>query len=144
MADINTWTMAGRIASDPETRTVGDQKVTEFRIACDTSRSKEEDAALFMTCVLWGRDGIIPYLAKGKKILASGNLRQRDYVTQDGNKRSVIECVLRDIDPFFANPRDSVANGNQGNTGTPAPVPEQTPGGSSPEQDEIPFGPSLI
>lgn len=131
MADINTWTMAGRIASDPETRDVGDQKVTEFRVACDTSRSKDEDAAVFMTCVLWGRDGIIPYLAKGKKVLCSGSLRQREWQTQDGQRRSVIELVVREIDPFFANPKSE-------------PREASKPVGSSGGDEDIPFGPSVI
>jgi single-stranded DNA-binding protein len=105
MADLNVWVMNGRIASDPVTKTVGDQKVTEFRIACDTSRSRDEDAAVFITGVLWGRDGILPWLDKGKKVSCTGQLRQREWVTQDGSKRSVTEYVLRDIDPFFANPK---------------------------------------
>jgi single-stranded DNA-binding protein len=125
MADLNVWVVAGRIASDPETRDVGDQKVTEFRIACDTSRKKDEDSALFMTCVMWGQEGKITWLAKGKKVMGSGPLRQREWVAQDGSKRSVIECVLRDIDPFFANPKGEAQP-------TPAPKPPV-------DEDPIPF-----
>jgi single-stranded DNA-binding protein len=112
MADLNVWVMNGRIASDPETKTVGDQQVTEFRVACDTSRKKDEDAAVFITCVLWGRDGILPWLAKGKKVSCTGSLRQREWQAQDGGKRSVIEYVLRDIDPFFANPKTYTGDDN--------------------------------
>jgi single-strand DNA-binding protein len=124
MADLNCWVMNGRIASDPETRPVGDQQVTEFRVACDTSRKKDEDAAVFITCVLWGRDGILPWLAKGKKVSCTGSLRQREWQAQDGSKRSVIEYVLRDIDPFFANPK-----------GEAQPTPAPKPG----VDEEIPF-----
>jgi single-stranded DNA-binding protein len=137
MADLNVWVANGRIASDPETKTVGDQQVTEFRFVCDTSRKKDVDEALFITAILWGREGIVPWLAKGKKISGTGALRQREWHTEDGSKRSVIEWVLRDIDPFFANPK---APSDAGATPAPSPgVPETVP-----MKEEIPFGPSII
>jgi single-stranded DNA-binding protein len=126
MADLNVFVANGRIASEPEIKQIGDQQVTEFRFVCDTSRKKDVDEALFITAILWGREGIVPYLAKGKKVSCTGSLRQREWKTEDGSKRSVIEYVLRDIDPFFANPK---APGDGG--ATPAPKP--------PVDEEIPF-----
>jgi single-strand DNA-binding protein len=91
---------------------------------------------VFITCVLWGRDGILPWLAKGKKVSCTGSLRQREWQAQDGGKRSVIEYVLRDIDPFFANPKGEVRETQP----TPAPA------GAMPADDsyDIPFAPSVI
>jgi single-stranded DNA-binding protein len=131
MADLNVFVANGRIASEPEIKQIGDQQVTEFRFVCDTSRKKDVDEALFITAILWGREGIVPWLAKGKKVSCTGSLRQREWKTEDGSKRSVIEYVLRDIDPFFANPKAAES---------PAP----SPGGSKPDQSDIPFGPSYI
>jgi single-stranded DNA-binding protein len=131
MADLNVWVANGRIASEPEIKQIGDQQVTEFRFVCDTSRKKDVDEALFITAILWGREGIVPYLAKGKKISCTGSLRQREWKTEAGDKRSVIEYVLRDIDPLFANPKGEAQ-------AAPAA------GGSKPDQSDIPFGPSYI
>jgi single-stranded DNA-binding protein len=75
--------------------------------------------------VLWERDAILPWLVKGKKVSCTGSLRQREWQAQDGGKRSVIEYVLRDIDPFFANPKGGDAGA------TPAPKPGV--------DEEIPF-----
>jgi single-stranded DNA-binding protein len=131
MADTNVLVMNARVASDPETRTVGDQKVTEFRLACDTSRRKDDDETLFITGILWGREGLLPYIKKGIKVSCVGSLRQREWVNNEGNKRSVYEYVLREIDPFFGNPKGEAA-------------PTSKPVGSSPDPDEIPFAPSVI
>jgi single-stranded DNA-binding protein len=137
VADLNVWVANGRIASEPEIKQIGDHQVTEFRFVCDTSHKKDVDEALFITAILWGREGIVPWLAKGKKVSCTGSLRPREWKTEDGSKRSVIEWVLRDIDPFFANPK---APGDAAATPAPTPgVPEKVP-----MKEEIPFGPSYI
>ena len=128
MADLNVFVMNGRIATDPETRDVGEQKVMEFRLACDTSRKKDDDSTLWITGIVWNAGGKAPYLTKGRKVSCTGNLRSREWQAQDGSRRSVIEYVIRDIDPFFATPK-----------GESKPV-----GSSGGDGDEIPFGPSYI
>jgi single stranded DNA-binding protein len=103
-SDTNVIVMTGRLVNDPETKDVGDQKVTEFRFAW-TTYVKGADASNYISCVMWGKEGLIQYLGKGKKIILTGSLHYREWVAGDGSKRSVHEIRVRDIDPFFGNPK---------------------------------------
>jgi single-strand DNA-binding protein len=102
MTDYNSWAAMGRIAKDPELRTTPTgQKVLNFTIANNKSfraQGSEEwqSEALFMDCEIWGTyaESMAPKIAKGYSVFIDGRLRQDNWETEDGGKRSRIKCVV--------------------------------------------------
>lgn len=94
--DLNVVVLNGRLTKDPETREVGEQKVTEMRLAF-TSRQKGEEVSNYVNLVMWGSEGVLPYLSRGKQISITGSLRFREWQTQSGERRSVHEVLVRDL-----------------------------------------------
>ena len=128
--DLNVVVLNGRLTKDPETRDVGEQKVTEMRLAF-TSRQKGEEVSNYVNLVMWGSEGVLPYLNRGKQVSITGSLRFREWQSQDGTRRSVHEVIVRDLQLLGGDPK--------GETSTPS-----KPVGSSGGDEDIPFGPSVI
>jgi single-strand DNA-binding protein len=127
--DLNVIVLNGRLTQNAETKDVGEQTVTEFRLAY-TQRVKSEDVSGFINCSMWGHGGVVQYLVKGKQVSITGSLRFREWQAQDGSKRSVHEVSVRDVQ-LLGEKKDV------------APEPSK-PVGSSAGDEEIPFGPSII
>ncbi len=83
MANINRVTVSGRLARDPEVRTIR-EGLTVARIIIavnDTTRSfKGEitEEVLYLECSVWNEDALKAqkYLSKGKAITVDGKLKQ--------------------------------------------------------------------
>lgn len=95
--DINSVILVGRLTRDAELKyTSSGTAVCKFAIAVNRSRKNGEsweDEAHFFDVVLWGRQGeaIHQYLAKGKQVGVTGELRQNRWQTDDGQNRSRVE-----------------------------------------------------
>ncbi|CAN5300288.1 single-stranded DNA-binding protein [soil metagenome] len=109
----------GRLTRDPEQRTTTSGKtIASFSLAVD--RGGESDAADFFDITAWEKLGelVVQYLAKGRRVLVQGRLRQDSWDDKDtGKKRSKVEVVATDV-TFLDGPSDS--NGNSGG-GSSAP-----------------------
>lgn len=112
---INQVILMGRLTRDPEQRTTTTGKtIASFGIAVD--RGGQEDAADFFNVTAWEKLGelVIQYLAKGRRVLVQGRLRQDSWDDKEtGKKQSRIEVVATDV---------TFLDGPSGDSGTGAPA----------------------
>lgn len=122
---INQVILMGRLTRDPEQRTTTTGKtIASFGIAVD--RGGQEDAADFFNVTAWEKLGdlVIQYLAKGRRVLVQGRLRQDTWDDKEtGKKQSRIEVVATDV-TFLDGP-------SGGDSGSGAPASSSNSGSSS-------------
>ncbi len=102
---LNSVYLIGRLVADPELRyTQKGAPVCDFRIACSRRFKNREtgewqEETLFVNIVAWRRQAETAndFLKKGSAVLVEGSLRSRQWETNQGEKRSVIEVVARRI-----------------------------------------------
>lgn len=101
-------TVVGNLVADPELRfTPNGAAVANFRIAStprqfnrDTNQW-EDGEPLFLTCNCWRQlaENVAESLAKGMRVIVTGNLKQRSYQAKDGTDRRVYEIDVQDVGP---------------------------------------------
>jgi single-strand DNA-binding protein len=105
---INQVILMGRLTRDPEQRTTSTGKtIASFSIAVD--RFGQDDSADFFDITAWEKLGelVIQYLAKGRRVLVQGRLRQDSWEDKEtGKKRSRVEVTATDV-TFLDGPSDS-------------------------------------
>lgn len=99
---LNCVTLMGRLVADPELRTTTTGKsVATFRIAVDRSfqRAGEQRQADFITIVAWENTAnfVSRYFSKGSMIAIQGSIQTRQYEDANGNKRTAVEVVAREV-----------------------------------------------
>ena len=114
---INQVILMGRLTRDPEQRTTTSGKtIASFSIAVD--RGGDSDAADFFEVTAWEKLGelVIQYLAKGRRVLVQGRLRQDSWDDKEtGKKRSRVEVTATDV-TFLDSAGDG---GNAGGSSAP-------------------------
>jgi single-strand DNA-binding protein len=109
---INQVILMGRLTRDPEQRTTSTGKtIASFSIAVD--RGGQDDTADFFNVTAWEKLGelVVQYLAKGRRVLVQGRLRQDSWDDKEtGKKQSRIEVVATDV-TFLDGPSNN--NDNQ-------------------------------
>jgi len=108
MPGETTITVVGNLTADPELRyTQQGLAVANFTVA-STPRSFDrktndwkDGEALFMRCSVWREfaEHVAGSLAKGNRVIVTGQLKQRSYETQSGEKRTSWEIEVDDIGP---------------------------------------------
>jgi single-strand DNA-binding protein len=115
---INQVILMGRLTRDPEQRTTSTGKIiANFSIAVD--RGGQDDAADFFDVTAWEKLGelVMQYLAKGRRVLVQGRLRQDSWDDKEtGKKRSRVEVTATDV-TFLDGP-------NGGDTSAPSVAPK--------------------
>ena len=110
---INQVILMGRLTRDPEQRSTSTGKtIASFSIAVD--RGGQEDAADFFNVTAWEKLGelVMQYLAKGRRVLVQGRLRQDTWDDKEtGKKQSRIEVVATDV-TFLDGPSDGNGGGS--------------------------------
>lgn len=105
---INQVILMGRLTRDPEQRTTSTGKtIASFGIAVD--RGGQDDTADFFNVTAWEKLGelVVQYLAKGRRVLVQGRLRQDSWDDKEtGKKQSRIEVVATDV-TFLDGPSDN-------------------------------------
>ncbi|MET9910359.1 single-stranded DNA-binding protein [Streptomyces sp. NPDC006476] len=158
-----TITIVGNLAGDPELRfTPSGAALVKFSVASTprsydkTSGQWQDGTAMFLRCTAW-RDlaqHIAESLTKGMRVVVTGRLRQHNWDTPEGEKRSMLGLEVDDIGPSlrFATAKVERVQRNgapsgpaadawntaapaAGGWGTPAPT---APGGAK-YSDEPPF-----
>ncbi len=103
-----TLTVTGNLTADPELRYTGTGlAVAAFTVAASRrvynqdSGQWEDGDTLFLRCSGWRHlaEHLTESLAKGMRVIVTGRLKQRDYETQDGQKRTVYEVDVDDAGP---------------------------------------------
>ena len=115
---INQVILMGRLTRDPEQRTTTTGKtIASFSIAVD--RGGQEDAADFFNVTAWEKLGelVMQYLAKGRRVLVQGRLRQDSWDDKEtGKKQSRIEVVATDV-TFLDGPNGGDGGGAPASSG---------------------------
>jgi len=93
---LNSCNLQGRITRDAETKVVGKSNVTTFGIANETGFGERKKTSFFEIEV-WGKEGLKPYLLKGKEILVSGEIVQDRWTTQDGKNASKFKLTAFNV-----------------------------------------------
>lgn len=161
-----TLTIVGNLTADPELAyTPTGTGYARFSIAATPRRYDKatdqwvDGETLFLRCVAWRdlAEHVAESLHKGTRVLASGLLRQSNWETGEGEKRTSIDLHVEEIGPSlrFATAKVAKAARDSGrDEGRPAPAdpwatPSATPApsgdrepaaaGSVPGFDEPPF-----
>jgi single-strand DNA-binding protein len=105
-------TVVGNLVADPELRfTPSGQPVATFRVAStprirDNATNEWKDGdSLFLTCNVWRQaaENVAESLQRGMRVLVTGRLKQRNYETKEGEKRTVYEIEVDDVGPSLRN-----------------------------------------
>jgi single-strand DNA-binding protein len=103
---MNKMTLVGNLTADPELRfTTSGKAVAHFTVASTPRRFDREAGTwvdgdtVFLRCNAWGTtaENITESLAKGARVLATGQLTQRTYTDKDGANRTVNELDVEEI-----------------------------------------------
>jgi single-strand DNA-binding protein len=107
-AGDTTLTITGNLTADPDLRYTGTgTPVAAFTVAASrrvydqaTGQWKDGDT-LFLRCSAWRQlaEHIAESLTKGTRVMVTGRLRQREYETSEGDKRTVYEVDADDAGP---------------------------------------------
>ena len=91
---LNKFLVAGRMTADPEIKTIGENRLCKFTIACDRPKRKGD----FFTCTAWNRnaDVIVDWFGKGDMVTLVGTVHIYRY-EKDGQKRSSTEVKVEEI-----------------------------------------------
>ncbi len=97
---LNKFLVAGRMTADPEIKTIGENRLCKFTIACDRPKRKGEETAEtdFFPCTAWNRnaDVIVDWFGKGDMVTLVGTVHNNRY-EKDGQKRSAIEVKVEEM-----------------------------------------------
>jgi len=119
--------VVGHLGSDPEIRmSPSGQKITTFRMACNTRRQGKEKTVWWRVTIFGDRfDKMVPYLKKGSLVFVSGSLNPPEiYEGRDGNRSVSLEIIAETVS-FLPNStrQERPANGQEER-------PEEVPGSS--------------
>ena len=115
-------TVVGNLVADPELRFApAGQPVATFRIAStprirDNATNEWKDGdSLFLTCNVWRQaaENVAESLQRGMRVIVTGRLKQRQYETKEGEKRTVYEVEVDDVGPSLRNASAKVARANR-------------------------------
>lgn len=108
---LNSISVMGRFARDPELRRTGSGKpVTSFTLACDrdfkNSQTGEKEVD-FLDCVAWNSTAelVEKYFRKGQMAVATGRLQIRQYTDKNGQKCRQAEILVSSV--YFCGSKES-------------------------------------
>ncbi|MGO1235634.1 MAG: single-stranded DNA-binding protein [Microbacterium gubbeenense] len=146
MAGETVITVVGNLTADPELRyTQSGVPVANFTIAStprtfDRASGEWKDGeALFLRASVWRdfAEHVAGSMTKGMRVIAQGNLRQRNYETREGERRTSVELDVQEIGPSLryatAQVTRTASSGNSGARGGNN-APGQVPGATQPAQ----------
>jgi single-strand DNA-binding protein len=145
----NTVTLVGNLTDDPELRfTAQGAAVANFRIAVSkrirdpqTNEWKDGDTSFFRVNV-WRQlaENVAESLTRGTRVVVTGTLKMRQWETQEGEKRSVVEIEATEVGPSLkwatakiektsrqGGQGAAASGGGGGDWESSTPVPEEVP-----------------
>lgn len=136
MASFNKVILIGNMTADPELKqTASGISVCSFSIAVNRKFAKDgEQACDFITIQTWRQTAefVSKHFKKGKPILVCGQLQQRTWTDNQGNKRYATEVVADEVS-FVGNNENATETKSQPSTYTPNAY-----GGNNPQFEEVP------
>lgn len=131
--DMNQCNFTGRLAADPESRTLQNgMTVTNFRIAVGW-KSKDKEGVDWVPISTFGKLAEIcqQYLRKGALVRVTGRYKTSEYSDRDGNKQRRTEINADDMQML-----SSKQDGQQAERQAPQ---QQTAYAADDLNDDIPF-----
>ena len=121
---MNQTIITGNLTADIETREIqvrdiGEQHICNFTVACN-----EGERVVFMPVEAWNMPHLPNHLFKGSKVLLSGSLKQDNWETDKGDKRSRIALTAYKVE--FLDPAPSQEIGSARRLGVPG-IAQQAP-----------------
>jgi len=102
----NSVTLVGNLVEDPELRfTASGVAMARIRMAVnrryrDRNNEWQEETSFFGgTCWREVAENVAESLSKGDRVFITGRLEQRNWETNEGEKRSVVELDIQEIGP---------------------------------------------
>lgn len=90
-------TLAGHCGRDAEQKfTPNGKSVTKFSLAVSTGYGDKKQTSWYNVTV-WGKESLTQYITRGKAILVSGEISQREYERRDGTKALSVEVNANNI-----------------------------------------------
>jgi single-strand binding protein len=141
MAGETSITLVGNLTADPELRyTQAGAAVTSFTIAStpkvfDRQAGEWKDGdPLFLRASVWRdfAEHVSQSLTKGTRVVAQGRLRQRQYETREGEKRTSYELDIDAIGPDLRYATAQVARTPRRDAQAPGQVSSPQDGGAVP------------
>ncbi len=106
MSNTNSVTLIGNLVDDPELRfTPSGVAMAKVRFAVNKRYQnrdgewQEETSFFGGTCWRDMAENVAESLQKGLRVIVIGELQQRSWETQEGDKRSVVEVDIKEIGP---------------------------------------------
>lgn len=143
MADA-TVTLIGNCTRDPELKFTGTgTAIATIGLAVSKRYQKNNEwveEVSFFNVTAWGQLGenVAASVEKGTRLVVHGELKQRSYETNDGEKRSVVEVNAQAIGPDLRFAEAAITR-NERSTPSDASVTKLAPKKSNPFPDEEPF-----
>ena len=141
MANFNRVILMGNLTRDPELRYIPNgSAVANLRLAINrtykTPTGENKDEVTYVTVVVWGKlaETCAEYLGKGRSFFVEGRLESRQWDTEDGQKRSIME-VVADRVQFLDRKRTEGENSGSSARAEAA----MAPAGVGAADDDIPF-----
>jgi single stranded DNA-binding protein len=113
-----------QLSRRPRTPVHPGQPVASFRIASTPRVNIEgewkDGDSLFLTCNVWRQaaENVAESLQRGMRVIVTGRLKQRNYETKEGEKRTVYEVEV-EVDDVGPSLRNASAKVNQGRAAGP-------------------------
>ena len=102
----NSVTLIGNLVDDPELRfTPSGVAMAKIRLAVnrrwrDRNQEWQEETSFFGgTCWREMAESVAESLQKGTRVIVTGQLEQRSWETQEGDRRSIVEIRIDEIGP---------------------------------------------
>ena len=110
---MNSVNLTARIVSELELTQAGSTELCKFSVAINEKYNGEEKSHFF-DVVSFGKQAqfIVNYCKKGGRIEITGKLQQQRWETQEGQKRSKVEIIVREINPIDWKDQDSSPSTN--------------------------------
>lgn len=128
MANYNRSLLMGNLTRDPELRYIpSGSAVVTLRMAINrnykSQSGEQKEEVTYVNVVVWGKqaENCAEYLSKGSSVFVEGRLQSRQWETDDGQKRSILE-VVADRVQFLDRKRSGVPAGeSSGSASRPDP-----------------------
>jgi single-strand DNA-binding protein len=148
MATDNTVVVVGNLTDDPELRfTPQGVAVANFRLAVsrrvkdEGGQWKDGETSFFrVSCWRQLAENVAESLTRGSRTMVAGRLRMRQWETQEGEKRSVVEIEADEVGPSLKWATAKVEKTSRGGGGGAAASDEwSTDAPAVPAEEEVPF-----
>jgi single-stranded DNA-binding protein len=99
---MNKTVILGRLGSDATIKTVDshpEKEIINFSVAHD-KKTRAGEVTTWVDCTLWvdkGKNGVLPFLLKGKNVLLEGQIYAEAYVNKENKAIPVLKLTVYEL-----------------------------------------------